>query len=223
MSQRIIRIENAGPGFRARRIFFDDDPEPRTTSAAVVKRLGIQADTNVVRADLERRIVTEEMPLAKERALQLLGYRERSAAELLSKLKDGGYPESVASAIVARYQEVELVDDTRFAFAWTRSRLAGGYGVRRISRELAEKGVSSDVIDAALEQAGDQTDEPELALRSLRGRAPRDRQDSQRLIRRLLGRGFSMSAALSAVESAGRDAQSHAGGEIDGDTADDLR
>ena len=223
MSQRIIRIENAGPAFRARRIFFDGDPEPRTTSAAVVKRLGIEADTDVDRDDLELKIATEEVPLAKERALQLLGYRERSAAELLSKLKDGGYPESVASAIVQRYQEVELVDDTRFAFAWARSRLAAGYGARRISRELAEKGVSPEVVTSALEQAGEPADEPELALNSLRGRAPRDRQDGQRLVRRLLGRGFSMSAALCAVESARLATQSRAGDDTDGDTLNDLR
>lgn len=187
---------------RARRIFFEDDPAPRTTAVAVVKRLSITEGMEVDRDALEKSISTEELPLAKERALKLLGYRERSAAEVRSKLKDSGYPAAVAGAVVERFREVELIDDSRFASTWARSRLAAGYGARRISRELAHKGVAPEIVAAALEPAEDDLDEVELALRSLRGRAPRDRADSQRLIRRLLSRGFGLSAARSAVETA---------------------
>ncbi len=223
MMDRITRIENAGPTLRARRIFFDQDPIPRTTSAAVVKRLGIVVDESVERSELERRISVEEEPLARERALQLLGYRERSAAELLSKLRDGGYPDSVARPIVERYCEVELVDDARFAAAWARSRVAAGYGSRRIARELAEKGVAPEIITTVLEESCDPEGESALALRSLRGRTPRDAKDSQRLIRRLVARGFSMSSARGAVEDAARSAQSSAETAEDGDTAYDLQ
>lgn len=202
MLQRIVRIENAGPDFRARRIFFEHDPDPRTTAAAVIKRLGVSEGMEVDRAAFEASLSAEELPLAKERAIQLLGYRERSVAELRNRLRDGGYPAEVANQVTERFCEIELVDDSRFASAWVRSRFSAGYGPRRIARELAEKGVPPDVAAAAMEADDEDRDEVQLAVRSLRGRAPRDRADSQRLIKRLLGRGFSLSAARSAVEAA---------------------
>lgn len=187
---------------RARRIFFEDDPVPRTTASTVVKRLGVAVGDEVDRETFEHTLAVEELPLAKERALQLIGYRERSSMELRSKLKDSGFPMAVADAVVERFREVELIDDVRFASAWVRSRLAAGYGPRRISRELSDKGVEPELVVEALESVESDGDELELAKRSLRGRTPRDRADSQKLIRRLLSRGFSLSAARAAVHDA---------------------
>lgn len=223
MPQRIIRIENAGPAFRARRIFFEDDQLPRTTASAVVKKLGIVVGDEVDRPILEATLRAEELPLAKERALQLIGYRERSVAELESKLRDSGFPIDIAAAVVERFREVELVDDARFASAWVRSRKAAGYGSRRISRELADKGVAAEIVEAVLAPTEGDADEVSLAVRSLRGRTPRDRADSQRLIRRLLGRGFDLSAARSAVEIAQRAPGTDSDGNSDPDTYDYLR
>lgn len=222
MSSRITRIESAGPTLRARRIFFEGDPEPRTTAAAVVKKLGIVEGLDVDRAAFERSLAEEELPLAKERALQLLGYRERSAHELRTKLRDSGFPTDVAEAVVARYVEVELVDDERFASAWTRSRRSSGFGDRRIRRELTEKGVDPVLADAVLESE-EADSEVDRAIDSLRGRTPRDRADSQRLIKRLLTRGFSVGAARAAVERLGVLSDGDVEGQFDGDTVDDLQ
>jgi regulatory protein len=222
MLQRIVRIENAGPALKARRLFFELDPMPRITAASVVKRLGIDVGLEVDRSTLETTLAAEELPLAKERALQLLGYRERSAQELLGKLRDSGFPDDVSQAVVQRFVEVELVDDERFAAAWVRSRRAAGYGDRRVRRELEDKGVDPMLIIASLDpDQGD--DELTRASASLRGRRPRDAADAQRLIRRLLGRGFSIGAAKEAVGLAGVEGEPDSDELIDGDTRDDLR
>ena len=222
MLQRIIRIENAGPDLRARRIFFEDDPDFRTTAAAVVKKLGIAEGLEIERAALEESLAVEELPLAKERALQLIGYRERSAQELRSKLKDSGFPAHVAAAVVSRYTEVELIDDNRFTSAWIRSRRFSGYGDRRIRRELEDKGIDSLMALSALE-ADDGESELQRAIDCLRGRRPRDRADSQRMIKRLLIRGFSVSSARAAVEEAATEDDEVLGGLTDGDTIGDLQ
>jgi len=221
MRQRISRIENAGPDLRARRIFFEHDPEPRVTAAAVVKKLGVEVGLEVDRDDFEARLAAEERPLAKERALQLIGYRERSAHELKTKLRDAGFPANVAAEVVARYVEVELVDDERFANAWVRSRRSAGYGDRKILRELVDRGVDPALASAALEDEDD--GEIERAVDALRGRRPRDYADSQRLIKRLISRGFSLSAARAAVELSGRSQELDADGADYGDTVDDLQ
>lgn len=200
MRATIVRIEHAGPGSRARRLVFDEDLPSRLTSNAVIKQLGLSEGTVVDASELETRLKEVEFPLAKDRALLLLGYREHSASELRKKLFDAGYPDAACRAVVARFQEIELVDDHRFANAWVRSRRAAGYGARRIARDLELRGIGEDMIRTALDEAGDGTDEADRARAALRGKQPHDRASRERLLRRLITRGFSMSAALKALD-----------------------
>ena len=119
---------------------------------------------------------------------------------------DNGYPAKVVHTVVKRFQEVELVDDARFAHAWVRSRASAGYGRRRIERELAQKGVEAVVATEALE-AELIDDELSRAREALRGRLPRDEKDRQKLVRRLVARGFELRVALDAVPSSSDSAQ----------------
>jgi regulatory protein len=205
---QIVRIENAGPDRKARRLVFDDGTESRLTSAAAVKALGLECGLDVAADALEASLAEVEFPLAKERGLLLLGYRDRSHAELTRKLRDSGYSASIAAAVVERFDEVELLDDTRFAAAWVRTRTASGYGSRRIARELAEKGIAPDVASAAIETIADDGDQLELARRALRGRTAADRKERDKLVRRLISRGFSLQVALLATESEDSDGPS---------------
>lgn len=199
MAILITRIEIAGPDSRARRLIFDDYSDPRTTSAAVVKQLALSTDAPIDRAELETSLCAAESTLARERALQLLGYRERSAYEVESKLRDNGYPAHVAKSVVTRFTESQLIDDVRFAQAWVRSRMAAGYGRRRIATELSRKGVDDGIALSALaEDLGAHT-ELQRARDSLRDRVPRDMRERQRLVRRLVSRGFDLRDALDAV------------------------
>ncbi len=222
MCALIVRIESAGPNLRARRIFFEDDPEYRTTASTVVKRLGITEGMEIDRAAFEAELASEELPLAKERALKLLGYRERSAFELQRKLRDSGFSDSVSCAVVRRFSDIELIDDERFASGWIRSRRARGYGERRIARELAEKGIAPELIAVVLE-IDDGEDEADRAVKTLRGKVPRDPADVQRLTKRLLGRGFSLSVAREAVNRTRCAFDTEAWDSDGSDTADDLR
>jgi regulatory protein len=199
MSTTIQRIESVGPDRRARRLFFEDSSEARVTSAAVLKLLSLDVGSEVDLDQLHAALAEQEPQLARERALQLLGYRERSRAELRQRLLENGYPTGVVDSVVDRFCEVELVDDVRFASAWVRTRASGGYGRRRIARELAEKGVDESIINSAL---SDELTDDELcrARASLRGRQPRDAKDRQRLVRRLVSRGFEFRTALDAVD-----------------------
>ncbi len=103
--------------------------------------------------------------------------------------------------MVERFCEVELVDDRRFASAWVRSRSSACYGRRRIARELAEKGVADDVIASALDEELD-GDELTRAREALRGRRARDSKERERLVRRLVARGFEFRIAREAVDPA---------------------
>lgn len=201
----IQSVEAAGPGSRARRLTFSDGWEPRLTAASVVKELGLEAGDQVARDELLASLDELEPTHARERALRMLGYRDRTEHELVRALKDDGYPEAVARAVVDRFVEVELVNDARFASSWVASRTASGLGRRRIARELREKGVDDAVAHEALTAIADH-DEVDRARRALRGRTPETRAERDKLLRRLITRGFDMSIALAALEPPEEDA-----------------
>jgi len=198
MFTSIERIESVGPDARARRIFFADGSPARVTSAAAVRLLGLEVGREVEPDQVLGALATNEPQLARDRALQLLGYRERSSQELTQRLHRDGYPDGIVDEVVSRFCEVELVDDRRFASAWIRSRVSAGYGLRRIKRELREKGVADDVVEDAVVES-ELEDELLRARAALRGRAPRDSKEREKLVRRLVGRGFDLRVAVDAV------------------------
>lgn len=190
----IERIEDAGPDRKARRLFFAADAEPRVTSAAVVRALCVvEGDTLDTDA-----IESLEPDMARERALTYLGYRERSSHDLRQRLMHDGYPKSLAHAITSRFAELGLVDDVRFARMYVRTRLTAGYGTRRILHELTTHGITDAIARSAIEDIeGDPLD---AARRALNGKVPVDQAGRQRLVRKLIARGFSLNIALQATD-----------------------
>lgn len=198
MPATIVRIERAGPESKARRLVFDDETT-RLTSAAAVRLLALEPDAPLTPDDADALLEQVEPDLAKEHALRLLGYRDRSIAELRRKLGDAGYPPVVVDATVGRLRELDLLDDARFALLWARSRSSAGYGRRRVARELADKGVTQAIAAEALDEVFDTDDQVARARQLLLGAVPGSRSERDRLLRRLLSRGFDMSTALSAL------------------------
>lgn len=197
-------IETAGPDRRARRLVFSDTLEPRVTSGAVVRVLGLQEGTEVDPTELTSLLDEVELSQARERALRLLGYRERSVKELAKRLTDDGYPAAVAQAVTDRMSETGLVDDDRFAMAWARSRAAAGFGPKRVLRELAMKGVDPELSSAAV-SAAYEGQEPVARARELLGSADTStRAGRDRAIRKLLRRGYDIGIALKAVDDSER-------------------
>lgn len=172
------------------------------TSASVVKQLGLTVDEPVTREDLLARIHSVEPSLAKDRAVRLLAQRERSAAELTRALTDSGYSSGVARSIVSRFIEVELVNDERFAGMYVRTRLHAGIGMRRIRQELLHKGIDAEIAGQAIASELQAHDELDRARQALRGRTASNAKERDRLIRRLVTRGFDLNTAIKAVDGA---------------------
>lgn len=90
----------------------------------------------------------DSLEKAKQSALRFIGYRPRSIAEVRQNLTKKGYEEPVAEQVVARLQELNLLDDRAFAQFWVeqresfkpRSQLA-------LRQELYQKGVDRTIID----------------------------------------------------------------------------
>lgn len=196
---RIDRIEDAGPNSRARLLVFSDT-QVRKTSAAVVRELGLEPDVEVDIDQLGAALDESEARHARDRALRVLGYRDRSCAELRKRLLEDGYPEALVSQIITRYVEVELLDDARFARAWTSTRASAGIGRSRIARELRDKGIDPEVAEAAIDEVLSETDEMSRAVAVLRGKVPESRKERDKLLRKLVTKGFAIGVAIQALD-----------------------
>jgi len=90
--------------------------------------------------ELDTARVAGERPVAMGRALNLLGYRARSEAEIRDRLRRYGYAEETIEVVVLRLEELGYLDDAEFARAKAREK-ARRYGPRRVSVELKKSGV----------------------------------------------------------------------------------
>jgi regulatory protein len=86
-------------------------------------------------------------------AVRLLARREHSRAELVRKLDERGVPPALAEDVLDSLAARRLQSDERYAESLVASRISRGQGPVRIRRELAERGVATAEIDAALEAA----------------------------------------------------------------------
>jgi regulatory protein len=108
--------------------------------AAVAAECGLRKGAAFSCKELDRARVAGERPVAMSRALNLLGYRARSEAEIRDRLRRYGYVEETVETVVFRLKELGYLDDAEFARLKAREK-ARRYGPRRVSAELRQSGV----------------------------------------------------------------------------------
>jgi regulatory protein len=159
----------------------------------VAEHFGLAAGATLspaLRAELE---AADTQHKAISSALQLLGYRPRSEAELRDRLKRKGYDPAVTERVLGRLRELEIVDDAQFAEYWVANRETfRPRGARLLNAELRQKGVAAEVAKAAVVTV----DEEEGAYRAAQKRLRSLRAGDFRAFRDTLGpylqrRGFS--------------------------------
>ncbi len=105
------------------------------------------------------RVKMTEEEKAREAALRLLDYQDRTASELKSRLIKKGYSEELSQAVTDNLSEANLINDEHYAELYAESLMNSGKGSRLIKNKLREKGISDSIIDEALKKIND--DEPE--------------------------------------------------------------
>lgn len=164
--------------------------------AEVAAAAGLRVGQAVDVAELQALAQSEELRRARESALQFLGYRARSRAEIERKLRRKGFEPDVVQAALAGLTRGGLINDAEFSQSWVRARTGSRpYGPGRIAAELRQKGVDREVIDEALAPV-DRDVELDLALAVGRRKVEQLRGEDPPAARRKLGsmlarRGFS--------------------------------
>ena len=111
------------------------------------------------------------------------------------RVEVGEVGETKMAAVVARLTDQRYLDDKTFAATYTRLRQENqSLGRRRVQQELTRKGVHAELVASTLESAYTQMSDAELVRRYVarkRIKKPEDPKQSARLVRRLVGAGFS--------------------------------
>lgn len=151
------------------------------------------------RAELLYRVRAISAELARAKAEDLLNRRDYSSSELAAKLREAGYQPAVAKEVVDRFVEVGLVDDERFAELFARSKVASGWGRIKIEGELSRRGIEASRLEGWPE-AFLEEDEADVAYGLASRRRLTGKNDFQKLVRFLCGRGFPMGVAMDAAK-----------------------
>jgi regulatory protein len=142
-------------------------------------------------------------------AVGALARQMRTVAELKRlmsrRVEQGEVGESKMAAVVARLADQHYLDDRAFASTYTRLRQENqSFGKRRVQQELTRKGVQSELVASTLETAYARVSEEELVRRYVarkRIKKPQDEKETARLVRRLVGAGFSFGIISTLLKS----------------------
>jgi regulatory protein len=134
-----------------------------------------------------------------EYAVRSLGRTMRSEADLrrlmAMRVVPGAEGEAVVARVVARLKEYGYLNDVAFAETYARLRQENQkFGQRRVRQDLQQKGIHTALIEETLEARYAKTDEETLARQHLerkRIRKPENEKETARVMRRLVGAGFS--------------------------------
>lgn len=89
---------------------------------------------------------------AMETAMGLLSRRGHSKSELLTKLKQKGFPYKECETVISECLRLNFLDDRQFAEAYTEELKCKGMGSRRIYMALMKKGIDKELINEILER-----------------------------------------------------------------------
>jgi regulatory protein len=177
-----------------RRSIFVDGEFVAGVHEEIVLALGLAVGQVFDRERLVELLNAETKRKARESAIRLINYRDRSVSEIRQRLIRDDFPEEIVEEVTDQLSRTGLLDDEKFCRDWIKARSASKpMGKARLAWELRSKGVDASTVDQALEELDDET-EYDLALsaavRKLRKMDCADPLTKNRLSSFLRRRGF---------------------------------
>ncbi|MBR3226168.1 MAG: regulatory protein RecX [Atopobiaceae bacterium] len=137
---------------------------------------------------------------ARQRISQLVARRDYSQLETLRRLKEDGFTDDEAQTAVGHAVNIGLVCDKRFADAYIRGKIFSGWGMERIERELAHRGIEARELEGWPYEYLDPDDEYDRAMQVARRKTVREPNAYAKLARFLVNRGFTYAIASSVAK-----------------------
>lgn len=127
------------------------------------------------------------------RAMHILERTDKTEAQLRKKLEESEYPKEAVESAIAYVISYGYLDDRRYAehyIEWKKQ----GKGKARLKMELAQKGISREIIEEVLESTDfGETREiiRQIILKKRKTNIPMNEKEKQRLYGFLMRKGFS--------------------------------
>lgn len=160
----------------------------------IILENGISKNMDISEETADRLIYLNDLRRARERALYLMESRDHSYSELFDKLEKN-YPEDICFEVCGRLAEMGVINDRRYAEKLCRQLFeVKKLGRYRVRQEMRLKGLSSEIIEEAMENFSEE-DEPLERLEKLMEqkyeRYLTDRKGVQRVKNALARKGYS--------------------------------
>ena len=114
--------------------------------------LGLKKGQTLSAAEITALQADDEVKRAYAAAINLLGYRARSQAEVEQRLQQREFSAGAIAQTIERLQNEGHLDDASFGQLWIESRQRSSpRGTRALRYELRQKGIDPTVIDAVID------------------------------------------------------------------------
>lgn len=133
-------------------------------------------------------------PRAKNRALYIITRSAKTKKQLTDKLKESYYSDETIACVMNFLEKYNYINDYEFSVNYLRQGI-NNKGMNRMKQELLYKGVSSSVINRAVEECNlDENDSLKKIIFEKKSKYDlNDKKDLNRFIAYLMRRGFSYS------------------------------
>lgn len=119
----------------------------------VLLKYGLEVGSEIDEYFIENILKSEEQSKAKNYALNLLSYRQRSEKEISRKMRDKGYENNIIDNTIKFLEKNKLLNDREFAKSFIRDKVnIQKWGRNRIRIELYRKGVNKELINEVIEE-----------------------------------------------------------------------
>jgi regulatory protein len=146
------------------------------------------------KSDLLKKEDKGNLSRAREYALKLLEYRERSEQEIKERMARKNYNERLIKSTIEFLKNHNLVNNRRFARMWAESCLRRSYGRWKVQTDLNKKGIDEEIVEEVLRESYSKVDEVQIALALIQKKWPSLKKEKNALLRRvsdfLKRRGF---------------------------------
>lgn len=141
----------------------------------------------------------------RDKALNLLSYRAHSRRELLDKLKRKiSCSDQDLEEVLNWLEDLGFLNDRAYAASVVRHAVSKGYGINRITAELARHGIAKELWDDALTEMPENDDMLDRLVES-KLRDAEDRDEVRKVSAALVRRGYTWDEVRRAIERVTQD------------------
>lgn len=151
---------------------------------------------------LSEHLRQSEYVRAKSRGMWFLDRADYSERSLYEKIVKGGISPEAAARAIARFKELGLLDDRRYARALAERMAESNISKRASYAKLLQKGIPNGIVKSVLEESDfDEASQIKAIIQKKYSTKLSDKNDVQKVYAALIRRGFSYSAVREQLKS----------------------